>query len=97
MVILSSIIALNKIVVSLPKFLSPYIVQILEVLTSTRFDDNSVKVSSIISQIRAKIMSLRGEISEKILPRILLPALDSCFEKVINSEKVTVLVFSYLR
>ena len=66
--------------------MSPYIVSILDILTSTQFDDNAVQSSSINTQIKSKIALLRGEVSQKITPRVLLPALDSCIDKVVNSK-----------
>ena len=68
--------------------MSPYIVSILEILTSIQFEDSSVRTSSISAQIKAKTVLLRGELSQKIIPRVLIPALDSCFDTIAHSTKV---------
>ena len=86
---ISSLVALQKIIGSLSKFMSPYVKEIVQIITCTRFDTNvEGKSSSAAAQIKAKTMALRGEISQNITPRILLPALDSCFDVIVQSNKV---------
>lgn len=87
--ILSALTTLQKVIGSLSKFMSPYIVEILQVLTCHRFNaDITGKASSCDSQIKIKALSLSETISKNIIPRVLLPMLDSAFDYVVQSEKV---------
>jgi len=90
-VALNTLTTLQRIIASLSKFMSPYIVSILEILTSIQFEDSSVRTSSISAQIKAKTVLLRGELSQKIIPRVLIPALDSCFDTIAHSTKHSIL------
>ena len=87
----SGLAALRQIVESLSKFMSPYLVQILNILTWSQLSvgtEANKSFSALRSQVKSNVTSLRDEISKQITPRVLLPALDACFDQIFHSEKV---------
>ena len=87
----SGLAALRQIVESLSKFMSPYLVQILNILTWSQLSvgtEANKSSSALRGQVKLNVASLRDEISKKITPRVLLPALDACFDQIFHSEKV---------
>ncbi len=93
MVLLSGLTILHKALEKIPQFLSPYIVNILDIVTRLLLGQadssaTSVKANSVRGQIAAKATALRQEIATAIVPRILLPALDTSLDKVIDSNQV---------
>ena len=69
--------------------MSPYLGDILSLITKAEPDDNEqVSKSSTRKQIRSKIALISQTVSTSVTPRVLLPALDACFDEVAQSDKV---------
>eukprot|EP00112_Aurelia_sp_Birch-Aquarium-sp1_P006370 Seg1704.8 transcript_id=Seg1704.8/GoldUCD/mRNA.D3Y31 product="HEAT repeat-containing protein 1" protein_id=Seg1704.8/GoldUCD/D3Y31 len=86
----SGLTALRQIVESLSKFMSPYLVKILQILTWSQLSvctEASKTSSTLRGQVKSNVTSLRDEISKKITPRVLHPALDACFDQIVQSKK----------
>eukprot|EP00795_Rhopilema_esculentum_P004548 gene4548-20800_t len=86
--LLNAFTALQKILESLSKFMSPYLGEILSLITKAGPDDNEqVSKSSTKKQIRSKIALISQTVSTSVTPRVLLPALDACFDQVAQSDE----------
>ncbi|XP_029184672.2 HEAT repeat-containing protein 1-like isoform X2 [Acropora millepora] len=94
---LCGVTALSKVTVSLPHFLSPYLVDILFQVTRLSSEgcggDNQVghielaKHASVDDQLKERLILLRKSIAQNVAPRVLISAVSECYHKVIAQQK----------
>eukprot|EP00794_Sanderia_malayensis_P007770 gene7770-8616_t len=88
LLLLGGITVLHKTVETIPQFLSPYITNILDILTRTSFGHPvaSSKANSMRTQIVAKVVSIRKDFARLVEPRVFIPALETVLDMNISSE-----------
>ncbi|OCT77815.1 HEAT repeat-containing protein 1 isoform X1 [Xenopus laevis] len=82
--LLSTVTALQKVVETLPHFLSPYLQE--SVLQVTHLDKIAIKVGPT-SQLSARVTVLKSTLSTKLAARVLLPAITKCYSLVVESQQ----------
>ncbi|KAE8601347.1 hypothetical protein XENTR_v10013645 [Xenopus tropicalis] len=85
--LLSTVTALQKVVETLPHFLSPYLQD--SVLQVTHLDKIALKVGPT-SQLSARVTVLKTTLATKLAPRVLLPAITKCYSQVVESQQVRI-------
>uniref|UniRef100_A0A670XZV7 HEAT repeat-containing protein 1 n=1 Tax=Pseudonaja textilis TaxID=8673 RepID=A0A670XZV7_PSETE len=82
--LLSTVTALLKIVETLPRFLSPYLLNVL--LQVVHLDRITVEMGPS-SQINLRVASLKTTLATKLPSRVLLPAIVKCYSEIANASK----------
>ncbi|XP_048392427.1 HEAT repeat-containing protein 1 isoform X2 [Stegostoma tigrinum] len=82
--LLSAVTALQKVVETLSHFISPYLQDILTQVTRL------TKIASRTghsSQLDLRLTSLRTTLATKLAPRVLLPAINKCYDKLASTNQ----------
>ncbi|KAM4041921.1 HEAT repeat-containing protein 1 isoform 2-T2 [Anomaloglossus baeobatrachus] len=82
--LLSTVTATQKVVETLPHFLSPYLQDAL--LQVTRLDKIAVKVGPA-SQLSIRISALKTTLATKLAARVLLPAVTKCYCHLLDTRQ----------
>ncbi|KAG8123551.1 hypothetical protein E2320_019037 [Naja naja] len=82
--LLSTVTALLKIVETLPRFLSPYLLNVL--LQVVHLDRITVEMGPS-SQVNLRVASLKTTLATKLPSRVLLPAIAKCYNEIANASK----------
>ncbi|XP_069625106.1 HEAT repeat-containing protein 1 [Ranitomeya imitator] len=82
--LLSTVTATQKVVETLPHFLSPYLQDAL--LQVTRLDKIAVKVGPM-SQLSVRITALKTTLATKLAARVLLPAVTKCYCHLLDTRQ----------
>ncbi|ETE69404.1 HEAT repeat-containing protein 1, partial [Ophiophagus hannah] len=82
--LLSTVTALLKIVETLPRFLSPYLLNVL--LQVVHLDRITVEMGPA-SQVNLRVASLKTILATKLPSRVLLPAIVKCYSEIANASK----------
>ncbi|XP_056423506.1 HEAT repeat-containing protein 1 [Hyla sarda] len=82
--LLSTVTALQKVVETLPHFLSPYLQDSL--LQVTRLDKIAVKVGPT-STLSVKVSALKTTLATKLAARVLLPAVTQCYCHLLETQQ----------
>ncbi|XP_015678298.1 HEAT repeat-containing protein 1 [Protobothrops mucrosquamatus] len=82
--LLSTVTALLKIVETLPRFLSPYLLDVL--LQVVHLDRITVEMGPS-SQVNLRVASLKTTLATKLPSRVLLPAIAKCYGDIANAYK----------
>uniref|UniRef100_A0A670XUW0 HEAT repeat-containing protein 1 n=1 Tax=Pseudonaja textilis TaxID=8673 RepID=A0A670XUW0_PSETE len=86
--LLSTVTALLKIVETLPRFLSPYLLNVL--LQVVHLDRITVEMGPS-SQINLRVASLKTTLATKLPSRVLLPAIVKCYSEIANNDVGTIM------
>ncbi|XP_032071186.1 HEAT repeat-containing protein 1 [Thamnophis elegans] len=82
--LLSTVTALLKIVETLPRFLSPYLLNVL--LQVVHLDRITVEMGPS-SQVNLRVASLKTTLATKLPSRVLLPAIAKCYGEIASASK----------
>ncbi|KAM4770910.1 HEAT repeat-containing protein 1 [Rhinophrynus dorsalis] len=82
--LLSTVTTLQKVVETLPHFLSPYLQDSL--LQVTWLDKIAVKVSPT-SQLGVRVTALKSTLATKLAARVLLPAITKCYCHLVDTQQ----------
>ncbi|KAM7370301.1 hypothetical protein PAMP_009861 [Pampus punctatissimus] len=86
--LLSAVTALQRVVETLPHFISPYLLDTtLQVCRLTRLveaSSSSSSSSSATAQLSVRLTSLRSTLATKLPPRVLLPTLSKCYSVMVD-------------
>ncbi|KAM7381034.1 hypothetical protein PAMA_012054 [Pampus argenteus] len=91
--LLSAVTALQRVVETLPHFISPYLLDTtLQVCRLTRLveaasSSSSSSSSSATTQLSVRLASLRSTLATKLPPRVLLPTLSKCYSVIVVDKK----------
>lgn len=89
--LLSVLTALQKIIDSLPLFLSPYLEKLLIELTllMSRFDIHAISNTDDpkLAPILNKIQTIKQKVGNLIPDRVLIPAVEACFDQLISKRQ----------
>uniref|UniRef100_A0ACB8GBL6 HEAT repeat-containing protein 1 n=2 Tax=Sphaerodactylus townsendi TaxID=933632 RepID=A0ACB8GBL6_9SAUR len=83
--LLSAVTALLKVVETLPRFLSPYLLDILQQVIRLERIGTEMGPSS---HLKIRVTSLITTLATKLPPRVLLPAVTKCYDEISNSWKI---------
>ncbi|PFX20859.1 HEAT repeat-containing protein 1 [Stylophora pistillata] len=103
LLILCGVTALYKATEALPHFLSPYLVDILILVTQPSLTGGEVteahqekeevtKQSTVDVQLKDRVVLLRKELACNIAPRVLISAVSDCYSSIVDKHKERVLV-----
>ncbi|XP_069787090.1 HEAT repeat-containing protein 1 isoform X2 [Narcine bancroftii] len=82
---LSAITALQRVVETLPYFISPYLFDIL--VQITQLSKTAAKASHS-SQFDLRLTSLRTTLATKLASRVLLPSISKCYDKLAETRQI---------
>uniref|UniRef100_A0A4W3IZH4 HEAT repeat-containing protein 1 n=1 Tax=Callorhinchus milii TaxID=7868 RepID=A0A4W3IZH4_CALMI len=82
--LLSAVAALQKVTETLPHFISPYLLGILTQITCLT---QIASRPSHSSQLNLRLTSLRTTLATKLAPRVLLPAVSKCYNKLVDTNQ----------
>ncbi|XP_037318760.2 HEAT repeat-containing protein 1 isoform X2 [Pungitius pungitius] len=86
--LLSAVTALQRVVETLPHFISPYLQDTTsQVCRLTRLVESSSSSSSSATQLSARLASLRSSLATRLPPRVLLPTLTRCYGSMVLDRK----------
>ncbi|PSN50219.1 hypothetical protein C0J52_07804 [Blattella germanica] len=91
LIVLSVVTATQKIVENLPHFLSPYLGKVLLEVSILSVKWQHLNEDVKMAPIQHKLKAVRQKISNSIPPRVLIPAIGSCYTLLLNQKQYAAL------